>query len=328
MPLSWVTINTARNAMDAPISQDWGNDVVNNLNYLFQNSSSVNDANGAPIVPNASFELDVPAASPQTPTGWTLALGTGATGAVVSSDQNHGGQSFKFTRDTTVGHNGGSLTSSYINVSPGMLYNLFFMLKCSTAALENTVQVAWFTAAKSPISTTTVYDSGVGSNAPTAWTVFSALNVNPPATAVYAQVILNAGVAAVTPASTASIYWDGIAMKLRDPFTFYADQTSTTTFTVPTGIFKVRVRVCGQSFVPGKGGGYAEAVFNVTPGDSITCNLSSAQAGVNNAVHTSETLTATNGTSTANGTASCTAGGAVLVTGGSSFPASHVVLEY
>lgn len=264
--MAFVTINTARNAQDAPISQDWGNDVVNDLNYLFAQSSNTVDADGAPIVPNGSFELD--ANNSTTVTGWTVSLGTGATGIVTNSDQNHGAQSFKFTRDTTAGHNGGSLTSNFMNVSPSLAYQVCFMNKNSEADVENTVQISWYTSSQSLISTTTIYDSNLGSNAPTTWTCFTSNNVVPPATAMFCKIILNAGIAAQTPAGTTSIFFDGVFMKLRTMGVSRTAYTATTSITIPSGVFHTSI----DAYIKNRNNFIISFIFfefDCKPGDSL-----------------------------------------------------------
>jgi hypothetical protein len=276
MPIgSWVSINTSRNAMDAPISQDWGNDVVNDLNYLYTNSLPTTDADSAPIIPNGSFEVDTPGSSPQTPSGWTsLSLGTNATGAVSSASQYHGAQSYAFTRDSTPGHNGGVLTTGYLNVSPSMAYDMIFMNYNTGADVENQIVINWFTASKSPISSTVVYDSGLGSNAPTVWTAFKISSITPPANAVLAQVVINAGIQAQTPVSTRTMYFDGLALfKTCTPRIQVYTQGNNVT--VPAGCFWCEIEQNNP-----KGGGdwgsanntYFKAHFPVTPGSTVQVN--------------------------------------------------------
>jgi hypothetical protein len=266
MPLSFTIINTSRNAMDAPVSQDWGNDVVHDLNYLYGASSNVTDASNSPIIPDGSFELNPSGTSVLSMTSWTGSLGTGATGQVTNAQQNHGAQSVVFTRDNTPGHSGGILTSGYFNVSPGLSYDFVFMNMNSRNDVENQVQVAWFTALKAPISTTTIYDSGLGSACPTVWITFKETNIVPPANAVYAQIIVNSGIAAKTPAATASMYWDGFSVVERQAFSKMVQYSSNSTFTVPAGVFYVLLEMYSYN----SGNCYGKKVIPVKPGDTFT----------------------------------------------------------
>lgn len=256
----FININKTRNMQDAPISQDWGNDVVDDLNFLNGVVAGVTDADGVALVVNGSFEVD--ANNSTTVSNWTVVLGSGATGIVTNSDQNHGAQSFKFTRDSTVGHNGGSLTSQFMNCSPNLEFLLGFMLKCSRSDVENTVQVSWYTATQSLISTTTVYDSGLGSNAPTTWNTIGNSPVTPPATAMFFKIILNAGIAAQTPGATTSIFFDGVFVRPRTALSNLISYTSPATFTVPSGTFRVRLDFGQKGFVTYKGTTYG---FNAGP---------------------------------------------------------------
>jgi hypothetical protein len=284
MPVgTWVSISTSRNAQDAPVSQDWGNDVVNDLNYLYNNSLPTTAAGSAPIIPNGSFEADAPASSPQTPSGWTnLVLGTGATGAVSNAQQNDGAQSFVFTRDATPGHSGGSLTSGYLYVSPSLAYDLIFMNMNTRADVENQIIVNWYTAALSPISSTVVYDSGLGANAPTVWTPVKVASINPPTNAVQATITINAGITAQTPALAASMYFDGFGIsKTTTPSGAYNSIRQIlggpTTVTVPPGAW-----MCEMFQNNTNGGGdwgsaqstFVTAHFPVVPGTTIYINSS------------------------------------------------------
>ncbi len=306
--MAWVSINTARNAQDAPISQDWGNDVVNDLNYLFGLSSNITDADGAPIVQNGSFELD--ANNSTTVTGWTVSLGTGATGIVTNSDQNHGAQSFKFTRDSTVGHSGGSLTSSFMNCSPSLAYQIQFMLKCSRSDVENTVQVQWFTASQSLISTTTIYDSGLGSNAPTTWVSLCSAIITPPATAMFCKIVLNAGISAQTPGATTSILFDGVFMMLRIPLSSGISYTSSTSLTIPPGVYLIYVKIFAR-------GAYCEGPILVNPGQVAIITVSAVPLQTNSLSVNGIIFTATNSSAPNGGGIGTASGGMINLTGGS-----------
>lgn len=61
------------------------------------------------------------------------------------------------------------------------------------------------------------------------------------------------------------------------------DQPGTFTYTVPAGIFKLRVRTLGRgsgghAYQAGSGGGYADGVFDVTPGEVFTIKVPDLRA--------------------------------------------------
>jgi len=330
--MGFTVINAPRYAADAPVSTDLISDLYANEVYLNTNQNAPQDTGGSPNIVNGSFELD--ASGTATPTGWNFTAGTGGTGTVTNTQQNHGANSYLVTQDNTSGHTGGVLDgpyasgSQYMNVSPSLSYQVGFMLKCSRVDVLNSVVLNWYDASKSFLSSTTVKSIANGS-APTSWTTYVTSNLTPPASAEFCRIICNLGNDAVTPpGASTNIYIDGIFMRDRPSFSQSTAYTSNNTFTVPSGVFFVKARVYGSKIQTINGNGaYTENIYSVKPGDVATITISFGNGGSNSVALNGTTITATNGnTGGVNGTAS---GGTLNLNGISPMPsASTIYLEY
>ncbi len=330
--MSFVTINPNRYDVDSPVSTDLFSDIVGDLNFLNGTNNSAVDAGGAPLILNGSFESPLVATS-TTPDNWSYVAGTGATGVLVNTSQIHGAQSFKFTRDTTVGHTGGTLTSgTFFNVSPYLTYQIIFMLLSSRSDVSNTVVINWYAADQSALSSTTIYSSA---SAPTTWTDYRYL-VTPPASALFGKIVISGGTSTTIPGGTASIYFDGISISLKPSFSVPTSYTSSTSFIAGSfgatpGPWKIKMwgklseNSNGNSF----GGGYLEAVVWMRNGDTATLtinnNLGSNSTFVLNGRDGITTLSCNNASTTASRGAS---GGALNLTGQSRSSISVALVEF
>jgi len=136
------------------------------------------------LVKNGSFETD--SISSGEPDDWTIVdYPTGGSGAGVhsldSTDQFHGLKSLKFT---SVGDGGGYATSDYFEVEEAKPVNFDWNMKSSVADVRNVVDALWYTAAKTLISTTNLYDNSTTNV--TSWSAKDS-QATPPSTARYAQ---------------------------------------------------------------------------------------------------------------------------------------------
>lgn len=332
--MSYKNIAAARYAADAPVSTDLLADMVANEDYLNTNQNAPQDVGGSPNIVNGSFELD--ASGTGTPSGWNFTAGTGGTGAVTNTQQNHGAKSYLVTQDNTTGHTGGVLDgpyssgNQYMNVSPSLSYQVTFMLKCSRADVANSCVLNWYDASQSFLSSTTVKSIANGSS-PTSWTVYTTGNLVPPASAEFCRLICNLGSDNVTPpGQSTNIYIDGISIRPRTPFSTSQVFTSTGSFTVPSGVFFLKFRMYGSTSSASSGvwGGYGETIASVKPGDVATITISNTAAASSTIALNGTTYTVTNGKPSTGPTSGTSTNNTVNVTGGSGFTAVNFILEY
>ena len=325
--MAFITINPTRYAVDAPLSTDLFSDIKTDLDFLNGVNTSAVDAGGSPLILNGSFEAPLVASS-TTPNNWTFVAGTGGAGVDTTSDQNHGAQSFKITRDTTAGNSGGTLTSEFFNVSPSLRYQFRFMIKCNRTDIRNKVVINWFDAAQGALSSTTLYDDGASPTAPTSWTA-NAVLVTPVASAMFGKLVLTGGDSTVTPAATGNTFFDGFSAIVKPAFSEQTVYTSTNTLTVTAGAFLLKIRASAKAQANRSfWGGYSEKIIAVKPGDSVVVTISAAAGGTNTVVHSPSgtTITVLNSTTLVDGTAS---GGSINLNGGNGYGGSSVVvLEY
>lgn len=159
-------------------------DELDPVNY--SSAASTSAGTGGNVVSNGSFE-DNAAGDNKTPDGWTLTEYTGSTVTLDTVDPDHGA---KCVKATSAG-NGGCLyeTTAYFEVSDTRAINVSFHVKSDAVDVRNLVELQWYTAAQTSLSTTSVWDESAAN--PAAWTL-KTFNVTPPATARYAKLRLYA----------------------------------------------------------------------------------------------------------------------------------------
>jgi len=119
---------------------------------------------GTNLVSNGSFELNT-LADNKTPDSWTLTEETGST-VVLDSDSAAGAKAIKFT---SAGSGGGNvITTDFFEVSGGDILTVGWQMKSSVVDVRNLVQMHWYDAAKSLISSSTLYDESAAN--PTSYT--------------------------------------------------------------------------------------------------------------------------------------------------------------
>jgi len=263
-----------------PTTKSQIDQLIDNDEYL---KSQVDTIKSDQVV-NGSFETP----GSGTPTGWVFtAHGTGS-GAIDTSDANHGDQSFKFTHSGSASPNGGGYLESenYFEVSPNLIYGLSWEQKSSGSDVRNLVEIGWYTSALVSISTSTLYDS---SAPPTSWTLQSAV-VTPPSTARFAKIKITGGHPNTTPPGSRTIHFDNV----RITSSTFQKSTSfevagTYAWVAPTGVTIARVTCIGggggggggNSDGGGGGGGgeFAQKLVSVTPASSYAVVVGAGGAG-------------------------------------------------
>lgn len=130
------------------------------------------------LVQNGSFET----ATAGEPDEWAITDYINGSHTIDASDQYHGLNSLKFT---SAGQGGGYATSAYFEVQEAQVTSVDWLMKSSAADVRNVVDIIWYTAAKTAISTTNIYDDSTTN--PTSWAQKSG-DGSAPSTARYAQI--------------------------------------------------------------------------------------------------------------------------------------------
>jgi hypothetical protein len=266
--------------------------IIDNLNFLNSQLSTINSIG----VPNASFEVDGDADG--TPDEWTETLYTGGSFAITGNGKadttvNHGSYAIKFTSPGGGGNGGGYIeTDNFLPVTPGRALSLTWQLKSSVANIRNKVDVRWFDANLTYISTSTIYSSITN---PTSWTLFHGASL-PPSTARFAKIRLIGAEDSTTVAG--SCYYDDVRVGIHDPrnrieLNPVTDNTNGAVFLVPSGVYLIEVEcfgaggagangISGSSTDGGGGGGgaYAIKAYNTTPGTTYIFTLRTGAASV------------------------------------------------
>lgn len=292
--------------------KSWADAVVDNLTFF----NSIISGLTAMVVPNGSFELDSDADGE--PDEWESTLYTGGSMAITGdgladTDCNHGRRAIKFTSPGGSGNGGGYVqTADFIDVSPMRLFVLSWQLKSTAAAVRNKVNVMFYDAAQTLISTTTIFSSV---DNPTDWLVMRGAAL-PPSTARYAKVQLVGAENTTTVAG--SVYWDDVQIhqpEFRNKV--LATGPGPFTFVPPAGVWGILVEVFGGGGAGfggtngsgGGGGAYARKFIEVTPGVGYAGEVGAGGAG-------SSTLGADGDQSSFNGTVIAAGGAAASSTNG------------
>lgn len=150
---------------------------------------------------NGSFEIYI--AGENTPVLWTRTLLQNGAGAKEETVVAHGLKSYKFTRVSGASNGGGYLESSqYISIGELMTATLRCFYK-STAALKSKIEIIYYNAALSVISTVAAATIQVATD----WRVFYHSGFTPGG-ARYAKIRLTGGTTDVDVAGSA--YFDGL----------------------------------------------------------------------------------------------------------------------
>lgn len=192
----------------SPITDDLLGKVKGNFDFLYASQLA---ATGNAGIPNGSFESDDDADG--TPDNWTAGVYSGGSKSLESSGGIDGVKCMKFTHPGGAGNGGGWIQSDYIAWSMVVGKVLTFAYYATAAGMKIAVELAWYDAAKSAISTTTVYTSTAN---PTAWTQAAITNlVLPSISARYVKVKLIGGYTDTNVAG--SVYFDDVRILAAEP---------------------------------------------------------------------------------------------------------------
>jgi hypothetical protein len=329
--MSFVVINSSRYQPGSPLATGLFSDIVTDLNFLNGVNSSAVNANGVPLILNSSFESPLVATS-TTPDNWTIVAGNAGAAVLSTSDQNHGAQSLKFTRDTTVGHSGGTATSDTFfdisggqtvssNQTAGLSYLFNFMIKSSRTDVSNTVIINWYDANQGALSSTTVYSETSGT---TNWVLRSAI-ITPPVTAMFGKIVISGGTTTTTPASTATIFFDGFSIQPRPMGSSQTFYTSANNLIVPSGVFFIRIKMwSAANRASSKFGAYLEVVQPTSPGNTVNVVIANPSTVTING----NIFSVSNASTVADGICSTSGPAIAAINGGSSVTNAKVLLEY
>ncbi len=228
--MAFVTLANSDIAVGKPVKQALMQQIKDNFDDLNTRVTAVVEA----IVPNGSFEVD--SDSDGIPDNWTRSLYTGGSSSFDTSTPVHGAKAYKITSPGGSGNGGGYLDSDYILCSPNCTVAIGWLLKSSVAGIHNLVEILWYTAAKSYISTATLYDSAAN---PTSWTAY-VRGVAPPSTAMFFKIRITGAKSDNTAGGTA--YFDGVYLagdERVDPSGAIAEQSTTSSAYIDRGSIAV-----------------------------------------------------------------------------------------
>ena len=213
----WTVPVPARQDPAVPITTSWGNDIVDNADFVMQwlgasyladavqdhNHNGVNSAKVDVLVglmPNGSFEQ----VSAGMPLGWTATVFTGGTVASSGAVNKHGDQVLAITSTVLANGGGSAIQDEYKAVSDNTRYGFEVYRWANVANVSSRVELVWYNAAKSQISVTTLFTD---TNTATAAALYSG-PVTSPANARFVRVRTTGGVPA-TGSAVGTVYFDG-----------------------------------------------------------------------------------------------------------------------
>lgn len=204
---------------------------------LIDNDDALNSSIGEMTlgIVNGSFEIGV---DPDAPTGWVFGTTWGTKGFDTATP-GHGAKAFKFA---SAGSGGGELQSEgFIGCDEGRPVVLSFLHKSSAAGLHNLVELLWYDAAQSYLSTTAIYDDTATN--PTSWTAFLR-TATAPAGARYFKVKITG--AKNDDATVGTAYFDGVELVRSQVLPFsgtIAEDTETATSWTDNGSVAITLPV-------------------------------------------------------------------------------------
>lgn len=171
-------------------------------NHIHDGIGSALIAVGPNLLRNGSFESD-PVGAITALTSWTLTPYTGGS-AAISNTAAHGAQSLAITSTVLANGGGDVLSDEFIAVGENDYVPWQVMVWASVANVSGEVDVDWYDASKTLISTTPGYSS---SNLPTTPTLQAGIS-QAPATAAYMKFRYIGGIPA-TGTAVGTVYFDG-----------------------------------------------------------------------------------------------------------------------
>lgn len=278
--MAYNSIDSADIAVGKPVTNGLMTTIKDNLDYLYGLSDP-----GYSGVLNGSFEIDSDADG--IPDGWTRTLYTGGAGAREdgATNQDFGRYSYKFTHPGGATNGGGQLTSEYIEISESVSPIVEFTWY-GNSACKSEVKVEYFRAAKTSISTETLW-TNVAASSPAAFARVVKFGL-PPGEARFMKIIICGGVVDATYNAAGMVYFDNIRCNPLpveingDDFTITEATTSSSSYAT-LGTANIRIpKGFTTAFIP--------AEMYVTPGDAITSETSGWVKYLINAANSSNEL--------------------------------------
>lgn len=180
--MAFTALETTEIAVDRPITNDLMTKVKDNFDYLYSQTGAVEVS-----LPNPSFDIDTDANG--VPDNWSLSLYAAGAGAASTADSHHGERSFIFTRTSGAGNGGGELLSDYMSITTGVTYYTQWAHKQSAANVRSKVRMQFYTASKTTLADSTIYDSTIN---PTTWMEIRR-SYSAPDTARFCKILLIGG---------------------------------------------------------------------------------------------------------------------------------------
>ncbi len=157
------------------------------------------------LVSNGSFETDT--GSDGTPDDWTLSITSGGTIAINSTTNLHGVNSLQFVGGAS---GAGTATSTFFEVEASRSLGVRFSLNASSATVNQTVKILWYTSAKAAASSTSTTIYNVTTTAPTSFAeqIFTAL---PGSDVKYGKIEISGS------SSAGTTYYDNVVVYIPQP---------------------------------------------------------------------------------------------------------------
>lgn len=207
------------------------------------------------------------------PDGWTFTPYPNGAGAIDTTTQSDGLNSFKIVVPSGGGSNGGGYleTTDFIAVTNIDDYFLKWKYKTSVATVLNQVEIRWHTSAQAFISSSVIWSESSGGSSTWVTRSGSVLTASIPSNARFYKIRLTGG----SVGSDAGNVWYDEVETFRDSVrneNIVVLTVGSGTWTAPLDVTKVRVRAWGGGGGAsanghiGGGGGHGEGFFSVIPG--------------------------------------------------------------
>ena len=211
---AWVSIADAAVDPDSPLDATLMTGIRDDLVHLREwlgasffggavqdhNHDGLNSAQievGPNLVRNGSFETNL--------AGWTLTHYTGGSSAISLATQHHGEKSLSITSTVLANGGGDALSNEYIPC--GFSTPVNFEVWCSANGnVSSKAEVVWYNAAKSQISTNTIYSYAA---TPATGGFRNSATIAAPGGARYFRIKLTGGIPGVG-AGTGTVFFDGV----------------------------------------------------------------------------------------------------------------------
>lgn len=247
------------------------------LNTLFNSSSSSQLVNG-------SFEKYT--GSNNVPDGWDFTPYSGGSGAIDATTEGDGLNSFKIVVPGGGGNGGGYIQNH--DLIPWSNLNAFYLkwfYKVSLATITNIVEVLWYDASGSFISSSTVWTASSGQSTSWAQNYGFVVSGSIPSNARFLRVRMTGG---SVGSLAGNVWYDNVKIfmpKTYGQYSLFDASTGAFTWTAPEdciGVISEQVSGGGGGSGAsggGGGGGYNKIYHPVIPGTTYTGHVGAGGAG-------------------------------------------------